>query len=83
MLRLATDENFNGDIIRGLFRRKTDIDLIRVQDSGLTGADDPAILSWAADEKSRALVPRSEDHGQFRLAARTKGRAYARRGHRC
>ena len=50
MLRLAADENFNGNIIRGLLRRRPDLDIVRVQDVGLAGADDPAILAWAADE---------------------------------
>ena len=47
MLRLLADENFNGDILRGLLLRLGDIDLVRVQDIGLTGADDPDILAWA------------------------------------
>ena len=50
MLRLASDENFNGDIVRGLLRRQADLDLVRVQDCGLLGADDPAVLAWAAEE---------------------------------
>jgi len=49
MLFLA-DENFNNDIVRGLLRRKTDLDIVRVQDVGLSGADDPTILEWAARE---------------------------------
>jgi len=32
-----------------------DIDVLRVQDAGLTGADDPTILAWAA-EQGRVLV---------------------------
>lgn len=50
MLRLAADENFNNDIVRGLLRRKPDLDIVRVQDTGLSGADDPTILEWAAQE---------------------------------
>ncbi|MFC1463879.1 MAG: DUF5615 family PIN-like protein [Candidatus Brachytrichaceae bacterium NZ_4S206] len=50
MLRLAADENFNNDIVRGLLRRKPDLDIVRVQDVGLSGADDPTILDWAAQE---------------------------------
>ena len=50
MLRLAADENFNGDIVRGLLRRKPDLDIVRIQDVGLSGADDPAVLEWAAHE---------------------------------
>jgi hypothetical protein len=50
MLRFAADENFNNDIIRGLLDRNPDIDVIRVQDAGLAGVDDPSVLSWAAQE---------------------------------
>ena len=50
MLRLAADENFNNDIIRGLLRRKPELDIVRIQDVGLSGADDPTVLEWAARE---------------------------------
>ncbi len=50
MLRLAVDENFNTDILRGLRRRKPDLDAVRAQDAGLSGADDSTVLAWAADE---------------------------------
>jgi len=50
MLRLASDENFHGEVIRGLFRRQPDLDLVRIQDVGLVGADDPEVLEWAAGE---------------------------------
>jgi hypothetical protein len=46
----AADENFNNDIVRGLLRRKPDVDIVRIQDVGLSGADDPTVLEWAADE---------------------------------
>lgn len=50
MLRLAADENFNNKIVRGLLRRKPDLDIVRIQDIGLSGADDPTVLEWAAQE---------------------------------
>jgi len=50
MIRFAADENLNNDIVRGLLRRKPDIDIIRVQDVGLSGADDGTILEWVAQE---------------------------------
>ena len=50
MLRLAADENFNYDIVRGVLRHDPQIDIVRVQDAGLSGADDPAVLEWAARE---------------------------------
>lgn len=42
MLRLLADENFDNDIVRGVLRRTTHVDLIRVQDVGLTGANGKA-----------------------------------------
>lgn len=56
MLRLLTDENFNGDIVRGLLLRQPDLDIIRVQDVGLHGAEDPDILAWAADNNRIVLT---------------------------
>jgi hypothetical protein len=50
MLRLVADENLNNDIVRGLLRRRPDLDVVRVQDMELSGADDPAVLEWAAQE---------------------------------
>jgi hypothetical protein len=50
MLRLLSDENFNGDIVRGLLLRRPNIDLIRTQDANLLGLDDPAVLDWAAEQ---------------------------------
>ena len=48
MLCLVSDENFNGDIVRGLILRHPDLDLVRLQDMGLEGLNDPAVLAWAA-----------------------------------
>lgn len=56
MLRLAADENLNGAIVRGLLRRRSDLDLARVQDAGLSGADDPTVLAWAAAERRVLLT---------------------------
>jgi hypothetical protein len=50
MLRLAADENFNMHIVNGILRRLPDVDIVRVQDAGLTGSDDPTVLNWAASE---------------------------------
>jgi len=56
MLRLLSDENFNGDIMRGLMLRRPALDLSRVQDVGLEEADDPTILAWAADNNRILLT---------------------------
>ena len=55
-MRLLTDENFNGAILRGLIRRLPELDLARVQDVGLMNADDPTILEWAAREERILLT---------------------------
>lgn len=56
MLRLLADENFNDDIVRGLLLREPDLDLIRVRDVGLSGASDPEILAWAAENNRIVLT---------------------------
>lgn len=50
MLRLVADENFNNNILRGLLRQQPELDVVRIQDIGLSGADDPTVLEWAAQE---------------------------------
>ncbi len=56
MIRLLADENFNGDILRGLRRRVPTIDAPRIQDVGMRGADDAAVLEWAAGEGRLVLT---------------------------
>jgi predicted nuclease of predicted toxin-antitoxin system len=51
VIKLATDENFHGAILRGLLRRMPDLDVVRVQDVGLAQTPDPVILAWAAGEQ--------------------------------
>jgi len=50
MIRFLADENLNNDIVRGIIRRNAAIDIVRVQDIGLSGATDPMVLEWAAQE---------------------------------
>jgi hypothetical protein len=55
MLRLASDADVHGDIVRGLRRRLPDIDLVRAQDALPPGTPDPQVLAWAAGE-NRVLI---------------------------
>jgi hypothetical protein len=55
MLRLASDADVHGNIIRGLRRQLPEIDLVRAQDSLPEGAPDSEILAWAAAE-NRVLI---------------------------
>jgi len=50
MIRLLTDENFNHHILRGLIRRLPRLDVVLVNDVGLTAASDLVLLMWAATE---------------------------------
>ena len=36
--------------MRGLLRRRPDLDIVRIQDVGLAGASDPDVLAWTAAE---------------------------------
>jgi Domain of unknown function (DUF5615) len=56
MLKLLADENLDNTIVRGLLRRRPSIDIVRVQDVGLSGVDDPTILGWAAEENRILLT---------------------------
>jgi predicted nuclease of predicted toxin-antitoxin system len=60
VIKLATDENFDGDILRGLLRRQPDLDIVRVQDAGLAESPDAVILAWAAAEE-RVLLTHDRD----------------------
>lgn len=66
MLRFLADENFRGHIYRALIRDKPDLDVVRVQDVGLSGADDPAILECAA-EQERIVLTHDRDIHPIRL----------------
>jgi hypothetical protein len=55
MLRLASDADVRGEIIRGLRRRRPYIDLLRAQDALPEGTPDRKVLAWAA-AANRILV---------------------------
>jgi hypothetical protein len=48
MIRILADNDVNGYIITGVFRRKPSLDLIRAVDVNLAAVDDAAVLAWAA-----------------------------------
>lgn len=60
MLLLVADENFNNDILRGILRRNSSLDILRIQDVGLTKATDPQVLEWAAQE-NRVLLTHDQN----------------------
>jgi hypothetical protein len=48
MLRILSDEDVPGDIVRGLRQRQPGVDVVRVQEVGLMSVPDPDVLEWAA-----------------------------------
>jgi predicted nuclease of predicted toxin-antitoxin system len=50
VLRLASDVDVHGDIVRGLRRRLPEIDLVRVQDVLSDSTPDLEVLAWAASD---------------------------------
>jgi Domain of unknown function (DUF5615) len=47
-MRLLADENFNNEILRGIWRRVPHADITHVQDTELMSEPDPIVLAWAA-----------------------------------
>lgn len=74
MLRLLSDENFNGDMVRGWLLRHPDLDLNRVQDVGLEEADDPTILAWTAEQNRIVLTHDRATMPDFAYARVVAGR---------
>ena len=55
MLKFLADENLEAAILRGLLRRNAVLDIVRVQDHGLSRTEDVIILEWAA-QNDRIVV---------------------------
>ena len=70
MLPLLSDEDLQGSIVAGLLRHFPAIDLVRVQDVGLTQTPDPIILEYAANQ-NRVVVTHDRNtmtaHAQDRM----------------
>ena len=54
-MRFLADENLNNHIYRSLLLQRPGLDIVRVQDVGLSGKSDPDVLKWAVAEK-RILI---------------------------
>lgn len=73
MLRLLSDENFHGPVVRALLARVPGLDLARVQDVGLMGVADPDVLAWAAQEGRILLSHDKKTIPRFAAARITAG----------
>ncbi len=72
-MKLLSDENFHGDIVRGLFLREPNLDLVRIQDIGLRAVGDPAILDWAAANNRIVLTHDRATMPNFAYERLTRG----------
>lgn len=50
MIKFLADENFNGKVVRGALARNPLLDILRWQDIGREGEDDPIVLEWATKQ---------------------------------
>jgi predicted nuclease of predicted toxin-antitoxin system len=55
VIRLLTDEDFDGRLLRVFRRRFPEVDVVRVQDEGLMNTPDSEILAWCA-RRGRVLL---------------------------
>lgn len=55
MIPFLADENLHNGIIRGLYRRRPELDMVRVQDLEIARAEGSMVLDWAA-RHSRVLL---------------------------
>jgi hypothetical protein len=71
-LCFLADEDLDNDILQGVVRRLPTLDIVRVQDAGLSGAADPEVLEWAARQNRILLthdVSTMLTHARNRLIA--------------
>ncbi len=70
MFKLAADENFNNQVLRGLRRLLPRLDIVRIQDE-IPGAPDPEVLDWCA-AKERILLSHDARTMPVHLAERLR-----------
>ena len=55
-MRFAADENFNGNLLKGIQSRLPDLDIVRVQDTPMSGSSDHDLLEWLTKENRILLT---------------------------
>lgn len=74
MIQLLTDEDFNNRVLRGVLRRRPQLDIVRVQDvlTREERGDDRKVLEWSAAERRVLLthdVTTMRPYAEDRVAA--------------
>ncbi len=55
-MRFVADENFDSHVVTGLRIAMPGFDIIRIQDTEISGRPDPIVLEWAAKEERILLT---------------------------
>jgi predicted nuclease of predicted toxin-antitoxin system len=74
MIKFLADENLRSSIFKGLRSHYPEVDIVRVQDVGLRGSDDEAVLQWAADQERILLTHDVSTIGDFVLQRLAKAK---------
>ena len=77
MIRLLVDENINRDLVRGVLRRRPELNLVLAQVVGLAGTGDPEVLAWAAREERVVLTHDVNTIPRFAIERVRRGEAMA------
>lgn len=77
MVKLLADEDFDNRILRGLLRRQPNLDVVRVQDAGLSGAHDAEVLRWAAEHERILLTHDVSTMAQHAYRRLHEGQSFA------
>lgn len=77
MLRFLADEDLNNRILRGLLRRHPALDIVRVQDTILSGAADSDVLEWARQNGRVLLTHDVSTMTNFAFARMRSGKTIA------
>ena len=65
MVRFLADDNFNINIVLGVRLLNSSVDIVRVQEVGITRAEDPAMLEWAAETGRVVLTHDADDMPKY------------------
>ena len=77
MRKVLTDQNFDGPTFRGLLLRIRDLDVVRTEDIGLKGFEDPDILAWAAEEDRLILTHDARTFPQFAFERMARAKKFS------
>ena len=73
MIKILADQNFNGDILRGLNERIPELDCVATYEIGLAKYTDDKLLDWAANENRVIITHDAKTLPNFAYEKMAKG----------